>query len=49
VLTIRWNGDRLVYQLRYHLTLSSTSVEQTFKTVDIEELSVLLRALSEQL
>lgn len=48
VLTIRPNGDHLLYQMRYHLGLSPASVEQIFRTVDIEELFALLRAISEQ-
>ncbi len=49
VLTIRRNDGHLLYQMRYHLTLSSASAEQTFRTVDAEELFLLLREIAERL
>jgi len=49
VLTIRPNGDHLLYHLRYHLDLSPASVERRLQTVDIEEVFALLRSISAQL
>jgi hypothetical protein len=49
VLTIRTNGDHLLYQMRYRTGLSPASAEQRFTTVDIEELFTRLRAISEQM
>ena len=49
VVTIRPNGDHLLYQTRYRLGLSVASAETVVRTVDIEDLFSLLRAISGQL
>src|SRR5256885_207684 len=49
VLTIRADEEHLVYTARYGLDRPSASAAQTLKTVDLDEVVILLQDLSNEL